>query len=592
MKLLLEKGADVEPRIADGRTPLSWAARERARGGGEAAAREGGRRQRAGRTCTATPLQAASENGHEAVVKLLLEKGADVNAQGGHVRQRAAGGIERGTRGGGEAAAREGGRRQRAGRRRTATRCRRLRTEATRRWCSCCSRRGPTSTRRVEQYGNALQAASVRRPRAGGRAAARAGAPTSTRKVETTATRCRRHQSEATRRWSSCCSSKGADVNAQGGEYGNALQAASSEATRRWSSCCSSKGADVNAQGGDYGNALQAASHGGHEKVVELLLEQGRRRQRARWRLRQRAAGGIVRRPREGGRAAARARAPTSTRKVDTTATRCRRHPRRPREGGRAAARQGRRRQRARWRLRQRAAGGIGQRPREGGRAAARTRAPTSTRKVDSVRQRAAGGIDSGHETVVRLLLDKGADVDAKDGHGRTALTGRLAAGTRRWCGCCSSKGPTSTRRMDDGRTALTGGIESGHEAVVRLLLEKGADVDAKAEVRTDGAARRRPGRARGGGAAAAGEGGGRRREGRNYGWTALHGAAGAGTRRWCGCCWRRGPTSTRRTELWTDGAARRPRGARGGGAAAAGEGGGEASITLPPPHPPPSVRA
>jgi ankyrin repeat protein len=33
------------------------------------------------------------------------------------------------------------------------------------------------------------------------------------------------------------------------------------------------KNADVNAQGGDYGNALQAASEGGHEQVVKLLLE-------------------------------------------------------------------------------------------------------------------------------------------------------------------------------------------------------------------------------------------------------------------------------------------------------------------------------
>jgi Ankyrin repeats (many copies) len=32
------------------------------------------------------------------------------------------------------------------------------------------------------------------------------------------------------------------------------------------------KDADVNAQGENYGNALQAASYNGHEKVVELLL--------------------------------------------------------------------------------------------------------------------------------------------------------------------------------------------------------------------------------------------------------------------------------------------------------------------------------
>jgi hypothetical protein len=30
-------------------------------------------------------------------------------------------------------------------------------------------------------------------------------------------------------------------------------------------------GADVNAHGGEYGTALQAASTGGHEKVVQIL---------------------------------------------------------------------------------------------------------------------------------------------------------------------------------------------------------------------------------------------------------------------------------------------------------------------------------
>ncbi|KAF2647015.1 hypothetical protein K491DRAFT_615416, partial [Lophiostoma macrostomum CBS 122681] len=38
------------------------------------------------------------------------------------------------------------------------------------------------------------------------------------------------------------------------------------------------KGADVNAQGGLYGNALQAASIKGHEQVVKLLLDKGARR--------------------------------------------------------------------------------------------------------------------------------------------------------------------------------------------------------------------------------------------------------------------------------------------------------------------------
>ena len=47
MKLLLEKGVDVESEDGFGQTPLSWAA----------------------------------ANGHEAVVKLLLEKGVDVESK-------------------------------------------------------------------------------------------------------------------------------------------------------------------------------------------------------------------------------------------------------------------------------------------------------------------------------------------------------------------------------------------------------------------------------------------------------------------------------------------------------------------------------
>jgi hypothetical protein len=35
------------------------------------------------------------------------------------------------------------------------------------------------------------------------------------------------------------------------------------------------QGADVNAQGGEYGNALHAASWGGREQVVKTLLKGG-----------------------------------------------------------------------------------------------------------------------------------------------------------------------------------------------------------------------------------------------------------------------------------------------------------------------------
>jgi ankyrin repeat protein len=68
---------------------------------------------------------------------------------------------------------------------------------------------------------------------------------------------------------------KGADVNAQGGGYGYALQLASYGGHEQIVKMLLDKGADVNAQGGDYGNALQAASWGRHKQVVKMLLDAG-----------------------------------------------------------------------------------------------------------------------------------------------------------------------------------------------------------------------------------------------------------------------------------------------------------------------------
>jgi hypothetical protein len=70
---------------------------------------------------------------------------------------------------------------------------------------------------------------------------------------------------------------RGADVNAQGGAYDNALQAASAGGHEAVVALLLEKGADVNAQGGAYGNALQAASAGGHKAIVALLLKKGAR---------------------------------------------------------------------------------------------------------------------------------------------------------------------------------------------------------------------------------------------------------------------------------------------------------------------------
>ena len=68
---------------------------------------------------------------------------------------------------------------------------------------------------------------------------------------------------------------RGADANAQGGEYGNALQAACTGGHDKIAKMLLERGTDANAQGGVYGNALQAACTGGHDKIAQILLERG-----------------------------------------------------------------------------------------------------------------------------------------------------------------------------------------------------------------------------------------------------------------------------------------------------------------------------
>jgi ankyrin repeat protein len=97
---------------------------------------------------------------------------------------------------------------------------------------------------------------------------------------------------------------KGADINAQGGRYGSALQAASFRGHKAVVQQLLDKGADCNIQGGRYGNTLQAASLRGHEAVVQLLLDKGVN-VNAQRKTRQRSAGCIVWWLRGGGQIAA-----------------------------------------------------------------------------------------------------------------------------------------------------------------------------------------------------------------------------------------------------------------------------------------------
>ncbi|KAH7086508.1 ankyrin repeat-containing domain protein [Paraphoma chrysanthemicola] len=68
---------------------------------------------------------------------------------------------------------------------------------------------------------------------------------------------------------------RGTSVNAQGGYYRNALQAASVNGDEAIVRLLLKEGADINAQGGAFNTALIAASNGGNEQLVVLLLDAG-----------------------------------------------------------------------------------------------------------------------------------------------------------------------------------------------------------------------------------------------------------------------------------------------------------------------------
>jgi ankyrin repeat protein len=64
----------------------------------------------------------------------------------------------------------------------------------------------------------------------------------------------------------------GADVNAEGGEYGHPLQAAATKGSVDVAKLLLDTGSDVNAKGKYYRYALQAAAYKGNVDLVKLLL--------------------------------------------------------------------------------------------------------------------------------------------------------------------------------------------------------------------------------------------------------------------------------------------------------------------------------
>lgn len=211
---------------------------------------------------------------------------------------------------------------------------------------------------------------------------------------------------------------KGVDVNTQGGCYGNALQAAAVSSSVSMVQILLENGANVNAQGGDFGTALHAASSSNSNEMIEKLLE----------------AGADVNA--QGGRRDTPLCEATSTGKKESVEL-----------------------------LLQ-----------NGANVNAQTNVEISN--GNALMEASYGGYDS----IVEILLEHGADIDARHPRkGVTCLWFASREGHRSTVELLIEKGANIDPDSDHS-TALQIASLRGHRSTVELLIEKGANIDANSD--------------------------------------------------------------------------------------------------------------
>jgi ankyrin repeat protein len=238
----------------------------------------------------------------------------------------------------------------------------------------------------------------------------------------------------------------GADVNAQGDHYGNALQAAAYSGNEAVVRLLVDSGADVNAHGGHYSNALQAAAYSGNEAVVRLLLDSGADVN---------AHGGEYGNPLQ---AAALSDNEAVVRLLVAS-------------GADVNA--------------------------QGGNYGNALHAAASSDNEAMVRLLVDSGADvnaqgdpygnalqaaasKGNEAVVRLFVDSGADVNAQGGEYANALQAATYSGNEAVVRLLVASGANFNPPDGPYGNALYAAASSGNQAVVRLLVASGADVNAQ----------------------------------------------------------------------------------------------------------------
>ncbi|KAI0023788.1 ankyrin repeat-containing protein [Xylariomycetidae sp. FL0641] len=91
-----------------------------------------------------------------------------------------------------------------------------------------------------------------------------------------------------------------------------------------------------------------------------------------------------------------------------------------------------------------------------------------------------AAAAEFGHKEMVELLLDKGADIGARDESHETALHRATDNGYKEIIGLLLDRGADVNAQHKYRGTALHEAARRGHKEIVELLLDGGADVNAK----------------------------------------------------------------------------------------------------------------
>jgi ankyrin repeat protein len=356
-------------------------------------------------------LQAASAQGHDKIVQMLLDRGADVNAQDGEYDNA----LQVASYGGHEKVV------------------------------QMLLDRGADVNAQDEHYGSALQAASAEGHERVVQMLVDRGADVNAQDGEydnaLQAASYRGHEKVV-----QMLLDRGADVNAQDGEYGNALQEASAEGYEKIVQMLLDRGADVNAQGGEYCGALQAASYGGHDKIVQMLLDRG---------------ADVNAQDEHYGSVLQAASAQGHERVVQMLVDR----------GADINA--------------------------QGGYYGSVLRAASAGDHEKVVQMLLDRGADvnaqdehygsalqaasaQGHERVVQMLLDRGADVNAQGGEYGKALQAASSQGREKVVQMLLDRGADVNAGGGECGNALQAASDNGHEKIVQLLLDRGAHADVR----------------------------------------------------------------------------------------------------------------